>query len=225
MARASPPAAAAVLFVAGMVGAAIPPPSPSPPPPAASPPPDPPAVPEPPSPPPYPPIAPMTCQWATSATASSQYSATCAKGSSQHACEVTGAPDVAPTCGDLAKAWSPSTSASTAEWLEVTFGNSLMRLHTVTIYETYRAPFVTKVEAALGASTRTTIWQGTDTTSYGCFWLRADRRGSGLWRDHTLPTLASALAPKPAICSAPLLLGSGRGLRDRQLGQRRCSAT
>ena len=157
---------AAVLFIAGMVGANIPPPSPSPPPPAQSPR-QPPAVPAPPTQPPYPPTAPMTCQWATSATASSQYSATCNKGSSQHACETTGPPDVAPSCADTSGAWSTSTSAATAEWLQVTFGGGLLQLYRVTIYETYRAPFVTKVEAFLDPSNPTTIWQGTDETSCG----------------------------------------------------------
>jgi hypothetical protein len=43
------------------------------------------------------------CQWATSATASTQYSSSCTAGS-QHACAATGAPDLT-GCGDLAGAW------------------------------------------------------------------------------------------------------------------------
>jgi len=146
------------------------PPSPSPPPPASSPPPDSPSLPSPPCPPPHPPLAPLTCMWAVAATASSQYSSSCNKGSSQHACEVTGAPDVAPSCADSAGAWSPSTSVSTPEWVSVTFGaGSLFKIYDVSIYETYRAPFVTKVEVLNpyepGAST--ILWEGTDTTSCG----------------------------------------------------------
>lgn len=49
----------------------------------------------------------------------------------------------------------------------MTFGGGLLQLYKVAIYETYRAPFVTKVEAFLDPSNPTTIWQGTDDTSCG----------------------------------------------------------
>jgi len=159
-----------LLLRLGAVFANIPPPSPSPPPPAASPPPTPPEPPSPPDAPPHPPVAPLTCMWAAAATASSQYSSSCNKGSSQNACELTDAPDVAPTCADTSGAWSPSTGASTPEWVSVTFGaDSFFTIYSVSIYETYSAPFVTKVEVlnSYQSGASTILWQGTDTTSCG----------------------------------------------------------
>lgn len=109
----------------------------------------------------------MTCSWATGATASSQYHATCDKGSSYNACEATGPPDVAPGCGDTAGTWTPSTSANEPNWLSVTFGGSMFQIHWIYIYETYEAPFVTKVEGMVGDTVTAVAWEGTDTTSCG----------------------------------------------------------
>jgi len=141
----------------------VPPPSPSPPPPVYLPP-DPPAAPPNPPLPPYSPG--LSCVWANSATASSQYSSTCNKGSSQHACEITGAPDVAPACGDQAGAWSPSTSSSNAETLNVEFAETFSVTY-FKIYETYRAGFVTKVELLDWDQVAHTIFSGPDTTVCG----------------------------------------------------------
>ena len=91
-------------------------------------------------------------------------------------CEVTGAPDVAPACGDLAGAWSPSTGTSDAEWVEASFP-ALTLVHRIFVYETYMAPFVSSIEAINSYSGSSTIvWQAPsfsgssiiqDTTSCG----------------------------------------------------------
>ena len=112
-------------------------------------------------------MAPQECSWASGATASSSYSATCNKGSSQNVCEVTGAPDVAPACGDVSGAWSPSTGTSDAQWVEASFPQ-LTLVHRIFVYETYRAPFVSSIEAINSYSGSSTIvWQAEDTTSCG----------------------------------------------------------
>ena len=97
--------------------------------------------------PPPTPRAPVTCQWASFATASSAYAI------GQDAMQATGPPKVAPACGDLSGAWSPSTSSSDPEWLEVSF-DQVMVPSSILIYETYRAPFVTHIELvdAFGSS-------------------------------------------------------------------------
>jgi len=111
-------------------------------------------------------MVPLTCSWATGATSSGSYSASCQTGSSQHSCEVIGAPDVAPSCGDLGGAWSPQTSSGT-HWLQAWYPQ-LFLVHRITIYETNRAPFVNSVEAINSATNSpTTVWQGTDTTTCG----------------------------------------------------------
>lgn len=111
-------------------------------------------------------MAPQTCHWATGATAYSSYSNDCNTGQSQNSCEVIGAPDVAPSCGDVAGAWSPAQNAG-ARWLQASYDQILL-VHRITIYETYRAPFVNSVEAINSATNSpTTVWQGTDTTTCG----------------------------------------------------------
>ena len=167
--------------------ALVPPPSPSPPPPAQSPTAPPPSLPAPPGQPPFPPIGPDTCAWMTAASASSRYSSVCNKGSSQHECEVYGAPDVAPSCADQAGAWSPASSSSTPETLVVSWG-SLLEIHRIHVYETNSAPFVTKIEV-LFQGQATTFWQGTDTTACGSS-LEATRIASPILGDAVRVTTA-----------------------------------
>ena len=91
-------------------------------------------------------------------------------------CEVTGAPDVAPACGDKNGAWSPSTSSSDAQWVEASFA-ALTLVHRIFVYETFLAPFVSSIEAINSYSGSSTIvWQDNsfsgasrieDTTSCG----------------------------------------------------------
>ena len=114
-----------------------------------------------------PPFAPISCYWATAATSSSSYSSVCSKGSSQHACEATGPPDRGGSCADQSGAWSPSTSSAAEEWLQVTF-DQFVEVTSVSIYETYRAPFVVRVEALSAyGDVLSPLWQGMDATACG----------------------------------------------------------
>jgi len=106
--------------------------------------PTPPAAPPPSPSPPWPPLQPQSCEWADAATASSQYSSSCNKGRSQNACEATGAQNVS-GCADAAGAWSPASSVSSEEWLQLTFPTYVI-VGSVVIYETYKSKFVVKVE-------------------------------------------------------------------------------
>ncbi len=77
-------------------------------------------------------------QWATSATASSEYGST-----SWAAKAATGAPDVS-TCGDNGNAWA-SQGTDTVEWLELGYENAVIPGQ-VNIYQTYNPGQIVKVE-------------------------------------------------------------------------------
>jgi len=125
----------------------------------------PPAAPPPSPPPPWPPLRPQSCEWADDATASSQFSSSCNKGSSQNACEATGAPDVSPDvsprCADMAGAWCPATSSNSEEWLQLTFPTYVI-VGSVMIYETYMSQFVVKVELRDAAEMWHTVFDAVD---------------------------------------------------------------
>lgn len=77
-------------------------------------------------------------QWATTATASSEY------GGGWAASEATGAPDVYPYCGDEYGAWA-SASSNTIDWLEVSFTTPVYPTQ-VNIYQTYNPDVITEIE-------------------------------------------------------------------------------
>ena len=78
-------------------------------------------------------------QWASGATASSQYSST-----SWGAVQATGVPDTN-SCGDRSTAWSPSTSGSGAEWLKATYAQTMYATG-LRVHETYQAGFITGID-------------------------------------------------------------------------------
>ena len=78
-------------------------------------------------------------QWASGATASSQYSST-----SWGAIQATGAPDTN-SCGDRSTAWSPRTSQSSAEWLKATYDQTVYATG-LRVHETYQAGFITGID-------------------------------------------------------------------------------
>jgi hypothetical protein len=91
-------------------------------------------------------------QWATGATASSQFDQ-----GKWSAAQAIGAP--------TGKAWAPLTKDGTAEWLELTYAEPVTPTG-IDIWEGSGPGFVTKVEAFDDKKTSwTKLWQGTDPTS------------------------------------------------------------
>ncbi len=99
-----------------------------------------------------------TWQWASSATASSEYSSWDFGASS-----AVGAPDV-PGCADDGRAWAPLNDGPDPEWLAVRFPIPVNATG-VTVYETWIFGFVYQVELLDTAGTYHTIWSGSDTAS------------------------------------------------------------
>jgi hypothetical protein len=94
-------------------------------------------------------------QWASGATASSQYS-------DDHwsATQATGAPD-APGYGDSGSAWAPQYEDAGQEWLELSYATAVVPAEVV-IWETSGNGFVRFVEAYDPASGWVVLWQGMD---------------------------------------------------------------
>jgi hypothetical protein len=88
-------------------------------------------------------------QWATSATASSQFNQ-----DKWYASQATGAPN--------GKAWAPLTKDGTTEWLELTYAQAVIPT-AIKIWESLGPGFVTKVEAYDKAKNSwSKLWEGTD---------------------------------------------------------------
>ena len=98
-------------------------------------------------------------QWASSATASSSWSINPPE-------KAAGQSDVAPSCGDFAGAWSPSSGSSDPEWLRVFFSTPTYAT-SIEIFETWHAPFVTSVEVISPNGQTTIVFSGDDTTACG----------------------------------------------------------
>ncbi len=103
----------------------------------------------------YPPLCDQ--QWATSATASSEYS-----NFSWSAAQAVGEPDTF-ACGDIATAWAPSTQGRDPEWLEVGFDRPVYG-EELSIYETYNSGFVYQVDLIDLEGVFHTVWSGVDGT-------------------------------------------------------------
>merc|ERR1712166_681046 len=104
-------------------------------------------------------------QWADDATGfSSEYST----GTNDYsAWQATGAPNLAPQCADAAGNWIPgSGGGSDPEWLQLSFPCAAYAT-SIQIYETYSAPFVTRVDVFDPDGVETTVYSGTDTTACG----------------------------------------------------------
>jgi len=80
----------------------------------------------------------VNIQWASTATASSEYG-----DPNWSAAQATGAPDV-PECGDYASAWA-AEGYDTIEWIELTYDAPVLPTE-VNIFQTYNPNQVTKVE-------------------------------------------------------------------------------
>lgn len=96
-----------------------------------------------------------TGQWATSATAGTQY------GSTQYsAAKATGAPDV-PVAGNSPDAWCPASSDKGIDWLEVTFAKPV-RATEVRVRQNDAAGAIVKVEAIEPGGAVHVWWEGVD---------------------------------------------------------------
>jgi hypothetical protein len=102
-------------------------------------------------------------QWASTATASSEY---------QHqdwsAMQATGKPDTAGP-GDARTAWASLTPDGGEEWLELGYEAPVFPTR-VRIHETYNPGAVVKIEARDGKGGWTILWQGRDPVREGAGW-------------------------------------------------------
>jgi len=92
-------------------------------------------------------------QWATYATASTEYSAP-----NWAAAQVTGEPNTN-SAGDHTTAWAPREQDADAEWLLVSF-EIPVRPSQIRIHETYNPGAITKVEAKDGSGAWRTLYEG-----------------------------------------------------------------
>jgi hypothetical protein len=97
-------------------------------------------------------------QWATAATASSEYS-----NPKWSAMEATGAPNTT-SCADNATAWAPRSDGISPEWIELEYSTpvqaTMLRVH-----ETYNSGFIFQVDLKDSSGNLHRVWTGTDTTS------------------------------------------------------------
>jgi hypothetical protein len=100
-----------------------------------------------------PPAAGAVRQWATGATASSEYGS-----DSWSARQATGAPDTM-DCGDIQTAWA-SEASDGVEWLEVTFDTAVVPTE-ISIRETHSPGFINRVEVKDEMGRYHTVWEGT----------------------------------------------------------------
>jgi hypothetical protein len=95
-------------------------------------------------------------QWASGATASSEYGR-----DSWSAMQATGQPDT-PEYGDYTTAWAPAGSDIGPAWLELTYEMAVVPTE-IAIWESSGNGFVTSVEAwDDSAGTWVTLWEGDD---------------------------------------------------------------
>jgi hypothetical protein len=110
-------------------------------------------------------------QWATSATASSEYTT-----GQWSAAQAVGSPDV-PNCGDDDRAWAPSAGGADPEWLEVGYSAPVVATG-IEVYESAVGNFVERVDLIDAGGGYHTVWTGIDATNCGesftASWLTTD---------------------------------------------------
>lgn len=105
-------------------------------------------------------VGPFDGQWASSASASSEYSS-----SAWSASRATGRPDVV-GCSESELAWSPLDSGAAPEWLETRYPVAVHATG-VRVAESWSAPFVTRIELIDDGGAYQTVWEGADATACG----------------------------------------------------------
>jgi Tol biopolymer transport system component len=96
-------------------------------------------------------------QWATAATASSEYS-----NPKWSAMEATGAPNTT-SCADNATAWAPRSSGVSPEWIELEYSTPVKAIR-LRVHETYNSGLISQIDLKDSSDTLHTVWTGTDTT-------------------------------------------------------------
>ncbi len=96
-------------------------------------------------------------QWASTATASSQWGS-----GSYSATMATGVPNSV-GYGDSSSAWCPATEGIAPEWLQLHFAKAVVATG-VSIYESWKAPFVTQIELIDSDGVSHVVWSGIDTS-------------------------------------------------------------
>ncbi|TNE44279.1 MAG: hypothetical protein EP343_31510 [Deltaproteobacteria bacterium] len=99
-------------------------------------------------------------QWATSATASSEYTS-----GSWSAKRATGPADVT-RCADSTNAWATKPANAGKEWLSLSYAQKV-RAVGVVVHASYNPGAIVRIEAATGAGW-TTVWQGNDPSKGTC---------------------------------------------------------
>ncbi|MFA0823070.1 MAG: cohesin domain-containing protein [Methanomethylovorans sp.] len=97
-------------------------------------------------------------QWASGATASSEYTA-----DRWSANQATGAPNT-DACGDISTAWAPASSGTDPEWLSLSFATPVLAT-AVRVHETNIAGFIYQVDVVDTSGQKHTVWAGTDSTA------------------------------------------------------------
>jgi len=123
-------------------------------------------------------------QWATSATASSQYSA-----GGWSAMQATGAPNTT-GCGDISTAWAPSTSGAGVEWLRLVYATDAHATG-FSIHETNVAGSVDQVEYIEPGGAAHVIWSASDGTACGNYLTITHAQTSYLVREVRVTTSLS----------------------------------
>jgi hypothetical protein len=109
-------------------------------------------------------------QWALSARASSEFSAT-----NWSAMQATGKPDTT-DAGDLRTAWATRQPDAGEEWLELTYERPVTPTH-VRIHETFNPGAVRRVEARDGEGRWKVLWEGNSPSAEPKRWLLLSFRG------------------------------------------------
>jgi hypothetical protein len=126
-------------------------------------------------------------QWASTATASSEYTNT-----DWSAMQATGKPDTL-AAGDARTAWASFEADGGEEWLELGYENAVIPGR-VRVHETYNPGAVVKIEARDEKGEWRILWQGRDPIREGMGWLEVDVTAAFATRAIRL-TLDSANVP------------------------------
>ncbi|MDX2187651.1 MAG: hypothetical protein SFV32_12010 [Opitutaceae bacterium] len=99
-------------------------------------------------------------QWASAATASSQYDV-----KKWSAMQATGAPNVT-SYGDRPDGWAPKLADGGEEWLELTYDPAVTNPAELRVHQNFNPGSLSRVEVTLSDGTILDLWTGTDRTAY-----------------------------------------------------------
>lgn len=107
------------------------------------------------------------CQWAKSATASTEYAET-----SWSAMQATGAPNTQ-AAGDNTSAWASKDQDAGEEWLRLKF-EIPVDVSKIRIHETYNPGGIIAIDAILANGERVNVWKGDTVTEQPIRWLEIE---------------------------------------------------